>query len=531
MTVSQRVARRALPLVALGALAVLPAAHAAPGDAVKKLKGALDKAAQVEGGVPADDARLVELGAALDEVGKQGDADAARALMGVLMQPFPSPTVEVFAAEHARDALEAIPAGPGRDEVRGALDKKKKDARVAVPLAQVVASWSEPASVTAVAELLTQKDATLIMAGARGLATLNRKECVRPLITAFGALREGGGEPLEAVGRALVAITGQSFRTPEDWLKWWEPVEGTWDPSQKQQAAGEGTRTRHFQPQEPPDLFESVTIRSKRVVIIIDTSGSMHIRNYIREKSEPLPPTPPRRAPSGDGTNTREPAPGSSTEGKPAGDAAGGGAAAGGGGGGQSLAGPPLPPGVNPDDPAYKKKPCTFAQCPGANGHGPPCPSDENLPDWFTRMERLKRQVEKAIRSFQPTVRFSLVAFSTDARPWQRALVPADERNKRAAIEWVKGLRADGATSALKAIDAAFAVPDADTFLFVTDGAPTNPAGRPYDEGRYRELLDEVKRQNKVRNVRIDVITIAEGHTSFARGLAAENGGQYTSVP
>ena len=40
----------------------------------------------------------------------------------------------------------------------------------------------------------------------------------------------------------------------------------------------------------------------------------------------------------------------------------------------------------------------------------------------------------------------------------------------------------------------------------------------------------QVKRMNKRRKVRIDVIAIAEGHTSFAVDLAEENNGEYVVV-
>ena len=47
----------------------------------------------------------------------------------------------------------------------------------------------------------------------------------------------------------------------------------------------------------------------------------------------------------------------------------------------------------------------------------------------------------------------------------------------------------------------------------------------------HRKLNDEVKRLNKNRHVKIDVLAIAEGHTDFARNLAAESGGTYSTVP
>ena len=80
------------------------------------------------------------------------------------------------------------------------------------------------------------------------------------------------------------------------------------------------------------------------------------------------------------------------------------------------------------------------------------------------------------------------------------------------------------------AVQKAFTFKEADTFVFVTDGAPTNPKGRPYPTERWRELLDDVKRLNKRRKVKIDVIAIADGHTDFAVDLADESGGAYVVV-
>lgn len=508
--------KRLLFLATISGLALLaPAATA--GDGARRLKGALERlgAVKADESVGGDDARLTEAGEAIEAVAAENDAPGAKALLGLLLTPFPNATVEVFVSERAREALMGMAAGPARDEVRAQLDKKKRDARVAVPLADVVSAWSEEASAQSLAELLAQRDDRLIMAGARGLGRLRLKACVRPLITAFGALSAAGGEPFEAVGSALLEITGQGFRAAEDWTKWWDTNEATWDPSQRGGSTGEGTRTRSFQP-DPPSMFESVTIRSKKVVIVLDVSGSMHIRNYVQDPIE-VPATPRRGREASEGSATRD----TNSQTDDDDDAQGG-----------RNAGPPLPAGVDPNAPGYKKKPCTFSQCPGAKGTGPECPSDENLPTWYRRHDRLMRQVSVVVRAFKPDVKFNLVAFSTDARAWRgNTLVQASDRNKQQALQWIESLQPGGATLADKAMELSFRFEDVDTILFVTDGAPTNGAGRPYDASRWRELNDEVKRLNKNRHVKIDVIAIAEGHTDFARNLAAESGGEYVTVP
>jgi len=245
-------------------------------------------------------------------------------------------------------------------------------------------------------------------------------------------------------------------------------------------------------------------------VIVLDTSGSMHIRNFVLDPLEEVPPTP---SAEGSGSTTRKDAPA-------------------GGQGGQKLGGgvPDLPHG-DPTAPGYEPKKCTFGQCPGARGSGPDCPSDEKLPEHYTRLNRLVRQTQAVVRGFHPSTRFTIIAFSTDARPWKGdKLVTATPQTKDKAIEWLSGLQPNGATSADKALEAAFEVEDADTIIFVTDGAPTTSAGKVRPPEDWREMLDEVKRLNKFRKLTIDVIAIAEGHSDFSSGLAEENGGQYVTV-
>lgn len=470
-----------LALVAL-ACAAGPATAAPDSPAVRRLKQALGNLGRVEGGVAAGHPTLVEAGEAIEAVGEQDDADAARLLIQVLLTPLGSASVEVFAFDRARAALAGMSSPAAHEEVRATLDKRKRDPRVAVALAQVVSAYREPASAEALGALLAQRDARIATAAARGLGQLGTKEAIPPLVAHFGTWQQAGGEPIEAIGDALFALTGQGFTSQADWEKWWGGVAASFDPAQRNQNAG-GTRERPPLQSEVPKMWDSVEVTSKRVVIVLDVSGSMHIKNFVEEPGE-------------NGTASH----------------------------------PPLPAG-DPRSPGYTPRKCAFGQCPGAKGTGPDCGSDDALPDHFRRLDRLARQTTLVVRRLRPDVQFNMVAFSTDARPWRgTTLVEASERNKRAAIEWLQGLQPSGATNALAALEQAFEFQDADHIIFVTDGAPTNSAGKPIEPAAYRELLDEVKRLNKLRNVVIDVIAITGGHTDFAVGLARENGGEYVTV-
>jgi hypothetical protein len=490
--------RLSLPVQALtlAALVAVPAVATAKSKAVKKLQSMAGQLAGVKEFIPPEDPRMEALNAAIAEVGQQDDAEAANTLLALLSMPCQSASVEVTLIEGATDALTSSSSKAAHDACRKRLSKsKKKNPELAATLAEIVGSWPEPESAEVLGELVESKNPMLVMSGARGLGKLGLKEGIKPLVDVFGTWLDAGGEPINVIGAALYEITGLALRTGEDWTKWWKDNGADWDPSQKgggDSATSERPKNWQKPGDKTPNLFESVEISSKKIVIIMDTSGSMHIRQFVEE-------------PKGE-------------EGE--------------GGGGTSLAGAgKLPKGVNPNADGYKPKPCTFSQCPGARGSGPECPSDENLPIYYSRMKRLPRNMVKVVRSLRSDVQFQLVAFSTEARTWKgKKLLRATASNKDKAVKWLEGLQAGGFTNAGKAIDLAFTIPMADTFIFVTDGGPTNPAGRPYPAERYRELLDLVKRKNKRRKVRIDVVAISEGHTDFSSGLADENGGEYTVV-
>lgn len=480
---------RSVPLALALLFAALPALA---GEGAKRLKSVAGQLAGVEGYIPEDDARLVQLREAVAAAGEDNDADAAKTLAQLMLMPCKSPSVEVNLAAACQEALIGMTDARAHEAVRELLGKGKKNPQVALALAPIVGSWQEPASAKSLAELLGGKDEKLVITAARALGNLKLKEGVAPLIAAFAAWEPAGGEPLDAIGGALYDITGLGLKAAADWQKWWKDSGESWDPSQR--GKGEGAtseRPTNFQSEPPPNLFESMEVRSRRVVLIMDVSGSMHIRQYTEEA----------------------------------------GGEKGSDGEGESLAGPPpLPKGVDPHADGYQPKRCTFRQCPAAKGTGD-CPSDQNLPEYYSRMARLSRSAQRLVMGFSPKVRFNMIAFSTDARTWRGTdLVSATPSNKKKAVDWLKGLRPDGATAADAALQLAFEFKDADTFVFVTDGGPTNKAGRPYPPERWRELLDQVKQLNKTRGVKIDVLAIAEGHTDFATGLATESGGQYAVV-
>ena len=58
-----------------------------------------------------------------------------------------------------------------------------------------------------------------------------------------------------------------------------------------------------------------------------------------------------------------------------------------------------------------------------------------------------------------------------------------------------------------------------DTIFFLSDGAPSDRSTT--------EILDDVKRRNKLRKIKIHTIAILNFHVKFLRLLAEQNGGIY----
>ncbi|MBL4850311.1 MAG: hypothetical protein JKY65_32745 [Planctomycetes bacterium] len=482
------------PFVAPLLLACLLAtpALAAPSGVVKDLRKHAARLGAVRGVVEGDDPRLTKAAELIEAVAKEGSADAAKTLLALTRAPFPSPSVEVTLAELSRDALATMEGKEARAVVYKALKKAIKRPAAALPLAEVVGGWPTAESAAALAPLLLSRDERAVKAAARALGQIHLKESVGPLVDAFVTWQKRGGDPVEVIGRALYDATGQPLTKAADWRKWWGEVGKTWTADMRPKVAdGDGTKTRpnHFQTGENPKFFESLEVKSRRIVLVMDVSGSMHIREYVKDPGE---------------------------EGEK--------------GAGTSLGAPV--PSEDPDAEGYTPKKCTFHQCPAARGRkGATCPSDEKLPAYYSRMNRLTRAAQKLVRVLPKGTKFNMVAYSTEARTWKgKALIAASGSNKDKACKWLESLSEGGVTRSNTAVDLAMTFLQADTIIFVTDGAPTSAAGKPLDEKQVTEFLAEIKRKNRTRKVKIDVIAIGEGSTDFASELAEQNEGQYLGV-
>ena len=177
--------------------------------------------------------------------------------------------------------------------------------------------------------------------------------------------------------------------------------------------------------------------------------------------------------------------------------------------------------------------------------------ADGNYPD-LSRMEIVKTELMRTIDRLEPYVKFNIISFATDVKPWKDKLQPASITVKSSAKEWVKALYAIGGASkedlatvglvssanldkgktntygALKialgvkevsTADANYTKTEADTIFFLSDGRPT--VGDYVDPD---DILREIKSLNDLRRCVIHTIAIGEFQKDFMERLAAQNG-------
>jgi hypothetical protein len=162
-----------------------------------------------------------------------------------------------------------------------------------------------------------------------------------------------------------------------------------------------------------------------------------------------------------------------------------------------------------------------------------------NIPTAGTRFAIAKQVLTAALEKLDPRVRFHLVFFSTEVRPWKDGAVPAAPGTVSAAVSAVRNAPADGETNIHGALKAALGLhgkptveatldPIPDTVYFLTDGSPTRGeiTSTPELVGWFEDL-------NRFAKVQLNVIALGNLGLDlpFLQALAAAGGGEFVHVP
>ncbi len=162
-----------------------------------------------------------------------------------------------------------------------------------------------------------------------------------------------------------------------------------------------------------------------------------------------------------------------------------------------------------------------------------------NIPTTGTRMQVAKQVLAGAIQKLKSRVKFSLVFFSTEVRPWKKGLIPASKGNTGSAAGAIMSAPAKGETNIHGALKAALGLHDQttlsaklqnipDTVYFLTDGSPTRGeiTATPELLGWFRDL-------NRFAKVRLHVVAFGNlgVDLEFLRKLAKAGDGDFIHVP
>ncbi len=162
-----------------------------------------------------------------------------------------------------------------------------------------------------------------------------------------------------------------------------------------------------------------------------------------------------------------------------------------------------------------------------------------DIPLTGTRMMVAKEVLAGTIQKLKSQVRFNLVFFSTDVRPWKKKLVQATQGNRNAAASAVLQAPAAGETNIHGALKAALGLHEKptlsgalddipDTVYFLTDGSPTRG-----EITSSPELLGWFRNLNRFAKVKLHVVAFGNlgVDLDFLSKLAKIGGGDFIHVP
>jgi hypothetical protein len=94
-----------------------------------------------------------------------------------------------------------------------------------------------------------------------------------------------------------------------------------------------------------------------------------------------------------------------------------------------------------------------------------------------TKLASAKRELQPAIRGLDESSMFTIIAFESGVDFWKDRLVEASSGNKTLGTAYVSNLSSKGGTSALKGLQAAFSIKGVNMIFFLSDGFPSDAPG------------------------------------------------------
>jgi len=152
------------------------------------------------------------------------------------------------------------------------------------------------------------------------------------------------------------------------------------------------------------------------------------------------------------------------------------------------------------------------------------------------KVDVAKYELKNAILALPDDAAFNIIFYHHEVSQWRKGMVEAKGKQRKKAVKFVDDMVADGNTNIHDALKLAFHIVGmgardknyevgADTIFFLSDGQPnrgdiTDPV----------QILEEVKRWNNLRRVKIHTVGVGDGHAvAFMQALASSSGGTYVA--
>jgi hypothetical protein len=219
---------------------------------------------------------------ALELLGTQGGPETAKFIIGVALQL--EKLDQKFSTEASNDIFDAaeVALANVKDEKGEAYIfdqlKKHKDLRVRVFLCDVTGKKKNDAAEAALLEALKDKFPVVAKTAIQHLGLRKSKKAFDPVIELLAKTEKKREEPWLDCLRFLTTMSGKDLATADDWKSWWAGNKDTYDPAKigsvKTTPGGVGETVSR----DAPKFFGN-EILSKKCVFILDTSGSMLIKD------------------------------------------------------------------------------------------------------------------------------------------------------------------------------------------------------------------------------------------------------------
>jgi hypothetical protein len=418
---------------------------------------------------------------AKSDIGDIATDDSARAVDFLV-----SLASSIVSSPELVDAVQSAFNAMNSEEAKSAIaqhSRSASDFKMRIILLESLATRTGSIVISALIKAIDDSKEEVAYTAVRALGEKRSESAIEPLVVLMEKLakKKETGRLYNDARIALEKITGKTgLEEAQDWRNWYEAYKAGIVPGGTKESPD--TSRTPARGEVKTVSFFGLTIDSRRIVFIIDVSGSM-----LEKDPPPDNWVPDKELGQKGGTRLRE-----------------------------------------DEEAALKKK------------------REEELEkmkkDWEKerqRIYRVKKELIRVIDALSPSVRFNIISFSDQISVWKNGLQSATAANKTNAKEWVEKWQAEGLTWTDDALKEALKDKEADTIVLLSDGAPTHLGGEGREEwGGHQDskaiiesIYKWVAENNKFRKVTIHTLGFRQANFEFMKKLAEDNNGIFREIP